>query len=301
MKLPAWAQASHPVARRERAVWHQIYSRWGWLLLLLALLPCGCSALCSLSSVPAVFAADTPTIGLLVLFAWIILVGVWLTSGLWAWILGTVAGVGGAIMVAREREMLNWSLLRLTTLTIREILAAKLAALGRILWWPAIAILSLETAGVTLMVIGGVIGILIAGRTDPADFPLELQVEIIILLVGLWPLSVFYLVFTNVLNLAYNGALGLLTSTFTRTSGNAVGLTLVASFAINLLIFLPIQQLVGVVLQALGGLLTIANSSPAPFLVFTSLASFLLPIIIQLSLTILMLVWAVHQSESIAE
>jgi len=301
MKLPAWARADHPVARRESAVWQKIYKRWGWLLILIVLLPCGCSALCSLTALPASFSADTPVTALLIFLGWTLFVGVWVTSGLWSWVLGVFAGIGGAIMVARERETLNWSLLKLTTLSVREILAAKLTALVRLMFWPNIAILGLETIGITVIVVGGLVGVYIGGQVAASDFPLAFQVGLVMLLVGIWPLAVGYFAISNVSNMIYNSAVGLLTSTFTRTTGNAVALTFVVSLGLALLVFIPIQQFIGIFLQLFGGLLTLNEQSPVAFIVFSSVASFILPLVIQIGLTILLLIWAVYQTERIVE
>jgi hypothetical protein len=301
MKLPAWARADHPVARRESAVWQKIYKKWGWLLILIVLLPCGCSALCSLTALPAAFTVDTPTTALLVFLGWTLFVGVWVTSGLWAWVLGVFAGIGGSIMVARERESLNWSLLKITTLSVREILAAKLAALVRLMFWPSVAILGLETTGITLMVVGSLVGVYIAGQVAGSDLPLTFQIGLAMLLIGIWPIAVLYFVISNLSNLVYNSAVGLLTSTFTRTTGNAVALTFVVSLGLALLVFIPIQQVIGIVLQLFGGLLTLNNQSPVAFFAFSSVASFVLPLVIQIGLTALLLVWAVYQTERIVE
>jgi hypothetical protein len=301
MKLPAWARATHPVARRETAIWQKLNKKWGWLILLLVLLPCGCSAFCSLSALPASLTADTPTTGLLIFLAWSLMLGVWLTSGLWEWVLGTFAGIGGAIMVARERETMNWSLLRLTTLSIREILGAKLAALGRLMLWPFTAILGLQTAGISLMVIGGLVAILVARQVDPADMPVTLVIELGGLLIGLWPVSVLYLAVASLVNLGYNSALGLVTSSYARTTGNAVVLTFVASFAVNLLVFVPLQQLVSIGIQLLGGVFMLATQSPVAFFILTPLASFILPVLIQFVLTVILLATATYQSERIVE
>lgn len=301
MKLPAWARADHPVARRETSIWRILYKRWGWLAILLGLLPCGCSALCSLSALPASLSADTPVIGILIFLAWSVFLGVWITSGLWSWVLGTFAGIGGAIMVARERESQNWGLLRLTTLSIREILAAKLAALARLMSWPIAAILGLQTLGLTLMVLGGLAGIVIVGRTDPSDVNLPVQIELAVLLAGMWPLGIAYLAVSCLVNLAYNSALGLATSSFSRTTGNAVALTFVMSFVINLIVFIPLQQLIGIGTQLVGGALTMVTQSPAAFFILTTLAAFILPVLIQIGLTIGLMIVAAYRSEQVVE
>ncbi len=301
MKLPAWARADHPVARREVAVWKQIGKRWGWLVLLLALLPCACSGLCSLSALPTALTAETPAAALILFLAWSVTVGIWLTSGLWSWVISTFAGIGSAIMIARERETLNWSLLRLTTLSIREVLAAKLAALGRLLCWPVVAVLALQSLGISLLAVIAFVGVVALNRSSPDSLPTDQMVQLCLIILGVWPVALIYLAVAQIINVLYSSAVGLVTSAFSRTSGSAVALTFVVNFGLTFFLFVPLQQFITLGLQLLGGVVSLLTQSPAALLILTPLASFILPILIQIGLTIAALVIAVRKSETINE
>ena len=301
MKLPAWAKPDHPIARRETTLWQKSIKKWRWLLALLVLLPCGCSAFCSLSALPAAFDANTPFLAVLIFLAWSIFIGIWLTSGMWAWVLGTFASVSSATVIARERETLNWGMLRLTTLSIKEIIAAKLAALGRLLLWPAAALIVLEMLGISFMALVGLVVVVALGYTSTSDIPPTLQLGLAALILGGWLPAAFYLAVTTLINLIYNSAVGLLTSSYTRTTASAVALSFAVHFGINLFIFVPIQQVITLGVQLFGGVLMLATQSPLALFVVTPLISFITPVVLQALMAAVALWWAFSQSERVTE
>lgn len=301
MKFPAWATPDHPVARREAALWQKTLRRWAWLLILFILLPCGCSAMCSLSSLPVALEANSPVLSMLIFGAWTVFVGIWLTASLWSWVLGTFVSVTSATLVARERESLNWSLLRLTALSVREVLAAKLAALGRLIVWPTVIVLGLETIGISLAALAGIVLIFEVGGSSSPPLPRDLQVALAGFIALLWLPAVGYFIVAHLVNLVYNTGVGLLSSTLARSTGTAVALSFVVNFGIVMFVFVPLQQVVSIGVQLLGGVLTVATQSPAAFFILTPLASLILPLVLQAAIASGTLYWAIRQSERIVE
>jgi hypothetical protein len=301
MKLPAWTRPEHPIARREDARWRRSTRKWSWLGFIVLGAPCACSALCTLSSLPTTLLAGVTWQEALAALGWVVFVAMWVTTGLWGWILGTFVSLASATLIASEREARNWSLLRLTPLSIRETLAAKLWALARLVMWPTAAVLGIESLGISLGIIGALAVVGLAWRTDPAALGSAASLLIAAAIVGLWPLAIVYVVVAGLINLAYNASIGLLSSALARTTGAAVGLSFVVSFGIAVFVLLPIQQMVLIVVQVLGGLLSLTTQSVAAFAGLTIAASLLLPIGLQAAVAVVTIYVAVTQAERIVE
>ncbi len=301
MRLPAWAAADHPIVRREATLWRRVFKRWGWAGIPLLLLPCACSAMCALGTLPTMFDPDMPWWGALAFLIWIAVIAIWITGGLWGWILSVIASLGSATLVARERETQNWELLRITVLSVPEIIGAKVTALLRFLLWPIALTLALELAGVGIIVLTA-IGLIIAGGIyDPGDFTPGLQLVLGVATLGGAGPVILYLVAALLISLIYNCAIGLLTSTFSRTSGSAVALSFVVHFAINLFIFLPLQQAFSIYVQFLGGVLALVTQQPVLFIILGLLIPFVLPILIEAVIALVAFYLSVSRAQKINE
>jgi len=66
-------------------------------------------------------------------------------------------------------------------------------------------------------------------------------------------------------------------------------------------IFVPIQQIVSIGIQLLGGLLALIAQSPVLFFIFAPLASFVLPILIEVIIAIGAFAYSISQAKYIVE
>lgn len=300
LKLPAWARPDHPVARREETRWRRLLKKWAWLWIIVVGGPCACSALCTLSSLPSVGYQGVPWQQSMAVVGWIGFMAIWITVGLWSWILATFVSVAAATVIASEREARSWSLLRLTPMTIREALAAKLTALLRIIAWPAAGILGIEVLGTGLAAAAGLFFVLVL---LPINAPLDRTTQILSAagVLVLWPAAVTYILITSVIGLAYNASVGLLSSTLAKTTGTAVILSFVVSFGIAAFVILPVQQAVLLAVEFLAGLLSMTTQSVVYAAAPVALATVILPLAIQAVITILIAYFAIRQAERIVE
>ncbi len=297
MNLPAWASPSHPIVRRELAVWNGYTRRWRWLAVLLILLPVGCSALCGLSGLPIALSENTTA-------AWALALGVGFIGGLWAlhgfatWGLGLILNIGAATLIARERQTQNWELIRLTPLTVPDIVRAKIAALWLWLRWPIVLVLGLRVLGIVGTAAAAGIALIAAPQLDPA-FTRAVQTA---LLIGLVPVALFglgYFVVELAAGVLYNTALGLLGSALSRTSANAIALTFVLNFALGIAVFAPAQQI------ATAGIGLVAGLAPDQWqgvaVGVAVLIAFVLPLIIELILGGVALAISLDQARRLPE
>jgi hypothetical protein len=204
-------------------------------------------------------------------------------------------------MVARERETRNWAMLRITSMPVREILHAKIAALTHLLLWPTAAVLALEFVAVLLAGLALIAGLLIAGSSAPDWSPVLDALGVNYLILGSLPLFGLYIVAATLISLIYNCAVGLLTSTMTRTTASAVILSFVVHFGLLMLVFVPAQQVISIALQLIGGGLT--TGAPPSFAIFVlgPIISFLLPVVLQIAVGGLAYAVAVNQANKIEE
>ena len=301
MKLPAWASADHPIVHRELNIWRRTFKRWGWVALPVLILPCACSGLCSLSGLPIALEADNFLTGLVIFLVWAALIGFWVTSGLFGWITSTFASVSCATAIARERETSNWAMLRITSLSIPEIIYAKTMAVLRLLLWPTLFILTFDAIAGGLFALGA-LGVIALLGTDPTSgITLEMQLGLAAYtLLGIVPLALYF-ISASLINLLYNCAIGLLTSSYSRTSGSAVALSFAVHFGVSFFVFVPLQQVVSIGVQLLGGLAALITQSPVLFIVFTLLTSIILPLFLQAVIGAAAFYVAIAQSQKIIE
>lgn len=278
--LPPWASPDHPVVRRELQQWRKRSRRWrGVLLALFLLLPICATGGCMLMVSPILLeifnSANSTDAGqiasALFLIGGMILAGLWIFSSLLSFGLSLLRSIGASTLIAHERETQNWQLLRLTSLSVEDILRAKLAGLWRWLMWPTLLILLLRFF---TLVITGVVAVLVTAfvlNVGATDLPTQLQAWAYVLGAALG-LGIYYVV-EMISSLFYDCGIGLMASAYSRTSATAVGITFAINFALNLFIFAPIQQVAGMMTSIFGGLASILTNSPFFFIAITALTT----------------------------
>ena len=209
MKRSAWASPAHPVVRRELLLWRKA-TRQLWISFLFFPLCCSSSFVLTSRDPASDFRPA-------------------LTFGLWGWggflsmWLGVLVTSRAMTLIAHERETRNWELLRLTAFDMREIMAAKVAAVVYWLRWPIALVLVLRLLGVAagLADVGSSIGApgLIAGMLFLIIFCSELIISVL-----------------------YNCAVGLLASAFSRTIAAANAVVYPLHFGLLLFIFAPVLR-----------------------------------------------------------
>lgn len=302
MKLPAWASVHHPIAHRERALWDRALRRWRWLWIPLILLPIGCSALCGLVTLPTAL-EDNSLLGWLFTIGSTLLVGTWAMQGFLNFGLNLFLSVGASTLVARERETQNWAMLRLTILSIPEIVASKLAALLHQARWPIVAVLLVRGLATAITAIYG--GILIYATVAMSE--LSADWTPLISPAAIWAtfavgavVFAAYTVVETAAGVAYNCGVGLLASCFSRSSGAAVGVTFVLHFILWFFVLLPIQQFIFPLVFAFG--LTLPSGVAEYFIpVASSIVSFMMPLFFETVVAAGALMIAFHQAQSIVE
>ncbi len=138
--------------------------------------------------------------------------------------LGVLATNRAMASIARERETQNWELLRLTPFDVREIMAAKVAAVVYWLRWPIALVLVLRLLGV------------VAGLADVSS-----SIGVPGFLAGM----LFLIIFCGelIVSVLYNCAVGLLASAFARTTAAANAVVYPLHFGLLLFIFIPVLRL----------------------------------------------------------
>jgi hypothetical protein len=269
-RLPGWISPAHPVFRRELNRWRRSRA-WRWLrgspwsvplLVGLGVLMAGGAAALSAETF-----ASPAEIALMAGGTFVLVLAT--TSAMLNWLLGLLASLYGAALVARERESQNWPFLRVTTLTSLDILGGKLAALLHVLARPAGAIVILRLAAL----LGGVAAVALAATTSGARPDQVREMLESLESMSLMPRSALlvtasiggldfaiWLLFWLIepyFNAVYNSAIGLTASTLARTRGRAIALVFAGHLGLALVIYAPIQQL-AYLLVALG-FSTVAN------------------------------------------
>jgi len=276
MSLPAWASASHPIARREQTLWGRALRPWRWVWIPLALLPLCCSAVCALSALPVALTENTAETWLFAL-GLVLFIGVWGLQGFLGFGLNLFLSIGASTLIARERETQNWPMLRITTLHVPEIVGAKIAALLRQSRWPIGAVLAarLFAAAITTLYAGGALYVFARAPEIAADTAA---------LTGLWvsfgasaiALTAYFIV-ELIAGVFYNCGVGLLASCFSRATGAAVGITFVLHFVLWFLVLTPIQQILVPLIAALSAAFP-PDVSALMFVGASIVSSFLLPL-----------------------
>jgi hypothetical protein len=212
VKLPKWATSGHPIFQRELKIWRK--NRWQiWLPFFV--FPAGCIGFYWITSRSLTrYLSTSDLLGTLSgwLFGLQILFGAWLSICI---IFRTIA------IVAHERETQMWPLLRATSLSIAEIVSAKIAATLQTLRWPITVTLLTRAATVVLALIA---------NYDQAG------------LAGLFLGALFTLIFCAelLISVIYNCAVGVTASALSADSAKANGLAYLLHFGLSLFIFLPV-------------------------------------------------------------
>ena len=265
MKLPPWASPAHPIARREAAAWRKTLRKWGWLVIpviLLALISSACSLI---SNLPLLLQVGLSAENL-------ILAGVFLTQSLaqtiWnlnntvAWIVDLAIGLGMTITIARERETQNWDLLRLTPVSVNEILLAKTTAILRQFRWPILLTTLVNTLGLPLLGAVAIGFMLLLNMVEPGLIPQNTRITaIVVVALSLFP-TLLFMWLNTLLNIAYNCSIGLAVSCSARTQANAVAFSLVTHFVLNTFILTPAFLIFLITAGAFGGLAGLLADSP---------------------------------------
>jgi len=276
---PAWTSPDHPIVHRELQHWRRRTERWRWLLLVgFLLLPVCGSVCCVLSASPIlleIFTQSSTDAGqiaaALFMLGGMILVGLWVFQSILSFGLSLLRGIGASTLIAYERETQNWSLLRLTPLGVEDVVRAKLAGLWRWLMWPTLLLLILRvfTLGITAIVVALIIAFTMS--LSPPDLATQLQVWGYFV-GGLIVFGLYYVV-ELIGSVLYDSIIGLVASSFSRTSATAIGMTFALNFGMNLFLFTPIQQVAATLTSVFGGIASILTNSPFFFIALTTLAT----------------------------
>lgn len=278
-------------------MWQKRSGRWRWLFIPFLFLPLCCTAVCGLSLLPAALNDNSPG-ALAVVGGLTLIVGLWSLHSFATWGVNLITTVAAATVIARERETLNWPLLRVTTLAPQEILGAKIAALLAWLRWPIAALLIARVAAVLATAVGAAVLVLFAPRLDP-EVTASMQV-------ALWMFTALgaafmtaFLIVELAASLLYNCAIGLLSSAVSRSSATAVAVTFVLNLVLVLFVFAPAQQAATIGLAAL-------SNAPLPlsgfvFPISAGLAGFFLPLFLESALAAVALMIVVDQTKRLVE
>ncbi len=306
MKLPNWASLNHPIAHRELTLWQKAGRRWRWLWIPFLTFPLCCAAACGLTLVPQAI-ADSSLAAWLFTIVLPLLIALWGLHGFATWGLSLFTTVGAATFIARERETQNWALLRITTLGVREIIGAKIAALLYWLRWPILAVLALRLIAIAASVIG-LAGIfyLIPALDPSVAIPPELQLGLTLGVGGAGIFGAALFALELFIGLFYNCAIGLTASSFLRTSASAVGIAFVAHLILTLFVFAPVQQIIGLGASLIGVAFIPANSPDVSFLplilpILSGLLTYLANFALEIGVIVIGLIVSFEQVKRLAE
>ncbi len=296
--IPSWTSNDHPIVQRETALWKKRSQRWAWVWIVFLLLPLMCSGLCGLSMTPLLAEANSAG-------EWIVAGGAIIGMTLWTlhgflmfgiWLLSSI---GASTVIARERETQNWSLLRITTLNIAEIVHAKVVGVLRWLTLPLALAVILRIVMVGMMLVVAIVVIFFAAGV--AALTPQLQTTLALGSVVASVIVALYLIVELAAVMLYNCSIGLLSSVFARTSANAIAIMFVLHFGISFFVIAPAQQIVVVAISILS-LQWMSDTNPLsqtimPFVSFGS--SILISLVMQLGIGITAYVLAVYQAKKI--
>lgn len=297
MNFPRWTTTAHPIFRRETALWHKRSWRWRWLFIPFLILPLCCAAACGLTLLPAALEDNSPA-ALVMAGGLTLIVGLWSLHGFAAWGVSLITTIAASTVIARERETLNWPLLRVTTLSPQEIVSAKIAALLAWLRWPIAALLFARVAAVLATAVGAAVLVFFAPRLDP-EVTASMQIALwIVTALGAAFLTAFLIV-ELAASIIYNCAIGLLSSAVSRSSATAVAVTFVLNLGLALFVFAPAQQVTTIGLAAL-------SNVPLPlsgfvFPVSAGLSGFFLPLFLETAIAAVAIMIVVDQTKKLVE
>lgn len=281
-----WVAPNHPIARRELYVLQRIGRRWegAWGLVwffifigpLFGSLACGVGAFFS----SILHAYDS-------LF-W--LFGLWQIQILPTMALKLFASLAAAVLIARERETLNWPLLRITPFSLVNILNAKLA--GLFYWLEDGFRLLLYGRGV-LAVVTFIVGLALVRQTQPAltgspQWPVWVGGGLIAVLIAIFSFAEL------IVGLLYNFAVGLCVSAFSRTSSAAIAFTFIVQIVLWAFVFMPLERLSSfAITQSILGVYPSQFASAIAF----GVSAFFLPVFIEAGLAVAAYTLAVRQAQ----
>jgi len=306
--LPRWARITHPIVANETRHWRRSRLRHvvrggSWVGALLVILSAsGCVTAIAATSSPTFRPADTLLVGVgTFIFSAVAL------SMIINWLIGLVAGIYAATLIARERETQAWPFLRITTLSSLDILGGKFAALFHLLsnTLHLIAFLRVLAIGSALVWAGlGLLasrltlndiweGIESAARIMFPAYPAFLGLGLLGGLISLvaWVLEPYYATF-------YAGAVGLAVSAMAKTRGGAVALAFITHFGLGLAVYLPAQQFTSIIVVLLFGE-QLGNSPSA--VMWLGLLPFVITFLIQTAILIISLAFAYARVETLSE
>ncbi|MBI3242140.1 MAG: hypothetical protein HYZ49_07595 [Chloroflexi bacterium] len=266
MNFPRWASPSHPIARRETAAWRKTLRKWGWLaapVILFVIVTSSCSLIGNLPLL-ALIQNQSPQEMIFVgfFFAQSIAQTIWNLNSAVQWLVDVAVGLGMTVTIARERETQNWELLRLTPVSVNEILLAKTTAILRQFRWPILLTTLVNTLGLPLLGAVVIAFTLLLNTLEPGLVPQDTQIAtIVVVILSLFP-ALFLLWLNTLLNIVYNCSIGLAVSCSARTQANAVAFSLVTHFVLNTFILTPAFMIILIIAGAFGGLTGLLANSP---------------------------------------
>ena len=310
LKLPAWTDAQHPIGRYERLIWRKFLGRWWWL----AALPIAfvlLTTLCSLASNLPVFiqltvvptSSASPELGLIAigLIVQTLFQSVWNINTTIQWVIGVAIGFGSAVTIARERETKNWELLCLTPMTAGEIALAKTYTIVRQFLWPLV-ITTIVNIGLTLLLALVILaGLLLFNSASPGELPSAVINIIIALTLIATPVILSFLLLNSVLDVLNSLAVGLAASCWSKTRANAVALTIIANFILNIFILIPIYFVLFIGVAFIGGLITFLGISPVTGIVVMALVMAGLYVVFRAGTTVAAIAAARYQLNRLTE
>ena len=299
--IPSWASNDHPIVQRETALWKKRSRQWAWVWIIFLLLPLMCSGLCSLSMTPLLIEANSAG-GWLFSIAAILSVTLWMLHGFLMFGIWLLSSIGASTVIARERETQNWSLLRITTLNIPEIVHAKVVGVLRWLSLPLALAVVLRIAMVSLMFIVAIL-VIFSVTIRTATITPQLQAALVVASLAACIIIAIYFIIELAAAILYNCSIGLLSSVLARTSANAIAIMFVLHFGISFFLIAPIQQVVILTISILS-LQWVSELNPlsqmiTPFVSFGS--SIIINLAIQIGVGVIAYALAVDQAKRIAD
>jgi len=299
--IPSWASNDHPIVQREAALWKKRSRQWSWVWIIFLLLPLMCSGLCGLSMTPILIEANSAG-GWLFSVAAILSVTLWMLHGFLMFGIWLLSSIGTSTVIARERETQNWSLLRITTLNIPEIVHAKVVGVLRWLSLPLALAVVLRIAMVSLLFIVAIIVIFSVAIRTTTITP-QLQAALAVASLAACVIIAIYFIIELAATVLYNCSIGLLSSVLARTSANAIAIMFVLQFGITFFLIVPIQQVVVLTISILS-LHWVSELNPLtqiimPFVSFGS--SIIINLAIQIGVGVIAYALAVDQAKRIDE
>lgn len=228
-------------------------------------------------------------------------VTLWMLHGFLMFGIWLLSSIGASTVIARERETQNWSLLRITTLNIPEIVHAKVVGVLRWLSLPLALAVVLRIAMVSLLFIVALLVIFSAAiRTTITP---QLQAALAVASLAASVIIAIYFIIELAATILYNCSIGLLSSVLARTSANAIAIMFVLHFGISFFLIAPIQQVV-ILAVSVFSLRWVSEANPltqmiTPFVSFGS--SIMINLAIQIGIGVIAYALAVDQAKRIAD